>query len=96
MGLGCGVQVQVEHHKHIMLEACRPLWRQWTYEDVLKSGSPIVEYGGSNLLVFTKPMQSRKVVQLEGVKIVIIQLKWTMCKANVALDRFSILPVSWW
>ena len=23
---GCGVQVQVEHHEEIMLEACRPLW----------------------------------------------------------------------
>ena len=28
-----------------MLEACHPLWCQWTCEDVLKSGSPIVEYG---------------------------------------------------
>ena len=38
---------------------------------------------GSNHLVFIEPTQSRKVVQLEEVKIVIIQLKWTMCKANV-------------
>ena len=30
-----------------MLEACRPLWWQWTCEDVRKSGSPIVEYGGA-------------------------------------------------
>jgi hypothetical protein len=38
---------------------------------VPKRGSPIVEYG-SNLLVFIEPAQSRKVVQLEEVKIVII------------------------
>ena len=43
----CGVQVQVEHHKEIVLEACRPLWWQWTCEDVRKSGSPIVEHGGA-------------------------------------------------
>jgi hypothetical protein len=42
-----GVQVQVEHHEEIILEACRPLWCQWTCEDVPKSGSPIVEYGGA-------------------------------------------------
>ena len=41
----CGVQVQVEHHEDIMLEACRPLWWQWTCEDMLKSGSPIVSMG---------------------------------------------------
>ena len=28
-----------------VLEDCRPLWWQWTCEDVPKSGSPIVEYG---------------------------------------------------
>ena len=41
------VQVQVEHHEEIMLVACRPLWYQWTCEDVSKYGSPIVEYGGA-------------------------------------------------
>ena len=30
-----------------VLEACHPLWCQWTCEDVPKSGSPIVEYGGA-------------------------------------------------
>ena len=30
-----------------MLDACRPLWCQWTCEDVPTSGSPIVEYGGA-------------------------------------------------
>ena len=44
---GCVVQVQVEHHEEIMLVACRPLCYQWTCEDVPKSGSPIVEYGGA-------------------------------------------------
>ena len=41
----CGVQFQMEHHEDIMLEACRPLWWQWTCEDMLKSGSPIVSMG---------------------------------------------------
>ena len=44
---GGGVQVQVENHEEIMLVSCRPLWCQWTCEDVLKSGSPIVEYEGA-------------------------------------------------
>ena len=30
-----------------VLESCHPLWCQWTCEDVPKSGSPIVEYGGA-------------------------------------------------
>ena len=35
VGLGCGVQAQVESSRRDhMLEACRPLWRQWTCEDV--------------------------------------------------------------
>ena len=33
--------------RYQMLEACRPLWWQWTCEDVRKSGSPIVEHGGA-------------------------------------------------
>ena len=41
----CGVQVQVEHHEDIMLEAFFPLWWQWTCEDVLKSDSLIVTMG---------------------------------------------------
>ena len=41
----CGVQVQVDQHEDIMLEARRPLWWQWTCEDMLKSGSPIVSMG---------------------------------------------------
>ena len=53
----CSVQVQVEQHEEwlthngvwgaIKLETCRPLWWQWTCEDVRKSGSPIVKYGGA-------------------------------------------------
>ena len=53
----CRVQVQVEQHEEwfthngelgaITLEACHPLWCQWNCEDVPKSGSPIVEYGGA-------------------------------------------------
>ncbi|KAI4978158.1 hypothetical protein ZWY2020_014712, partial [Hordeum vulgare] len=32
----CNVQVQVDQHEDIMLEASRPLWWQWTCEDMLK------------------------------------------------------------
>ena len=39
----CDVQVQADQHEDIMLEAC--LWWQWTCEDMLKSGSPIVSMG---------------------------------------------------
>ena len=39
---------------------------------LVKMRRRVVEYRGSNLLVFVESMQSRKVVQLEGVKIVII------------------------
>ena len=38
---------------------------------------------GSNLQVFTKLAQSRKVFHLEVEKIVIIKLKWNMRKAKV-------------
>ena len=50
----CRVQVQVKRassskasRRDQMLEACHPLWCQWTCEDVPKSGSPIVDYGGA-------------------------------------------------
>ncbi len=43
----CGVQVQEDQHEYIVLEACRPLWWQWTCEYLVKSDSPIVEYGGA-------------------------------------------------
>ena len=79
----CDVQVQVDQHEDSMLEACRPLWWQWTCEDMLKSGSPIVEYAASNLLVFIKPTLSRNVVHLEEAKIIVIQLKRTRCKVQV-------------
>ena len=38
--------------------------------------------------------KSRKVVHLEKIKIVIVDLKWIMRKAMYDLDRLSILPVS--
>ena len=41
----CDVQVQVDQLEDSMLEACRPLWWQWTCEDMLKSGSPIESMG---------------------------------------------------
>ena len=43
----CGVQVQVEHHEDIMLEACRPLWWQWTCEECAEECLIHSEYGGA-------------------------------------------------
>ena len=48
----CGVRLRCASSSEAswrdqMLEACRPLWWQWTCEDVQKSGSPIMEYGGA-------------------------------------------------
>ena len=40
----CRVQVQVEHHEEI--KCLKLAVHQWTCEDVPKSGSPIVDYGG--------------------------------------------------
>ena len=42
-----------------------------------------MEYGGSNLLVFIEPEESRKMFQLEVGMVVIIKLKWIMCKTKV-------------
>ena len=48
----CGVRMRCASssdasQRDQVLEACRPLWWQWTCEDERKSGSPIVEYGGA-------------------------------------------------
>ena len=43
----CRVQVQVEHHEEIKCLKLASIVVQWTCEDVPKSGSPIVEYGGA-------------------------------------------------
>ena len=78
----CSVQVQVEQHKEWLthngvwgsnqvwilpsIVVSMDLWR-CAEESLTHSG-----LWGSNHLVFIEPTQSRKVVQLEGVKIVII------------------------
>jgi hypothetical protein len=60
-----------------MLEACH-LYCDHGCEDMLDNQrrvSPIVEVWESNPQDFTEQAQSRKVVQLEKIKIVIIHLK---------------------
>ena len=71
MGLGCGVQVQVKHHEEIK---CLKLAVHCGDNGLVKMCGRVAHSGvwGSNQLVFIEPTQSRKVVQLEGVKIVII------------------------
>ena len=72
VGLGCGVQVQGSITKRSnawslpSIVVTMDLWR-CAEEWLTHSG-----VWGSNQLVFIEPTQSRKVVQLEGVKIVII------------------------
>ena len=72
VGLGCGVQVQMEHHKEIK---CLKLAVLCGDNGLVKMCGRWLTHGGvwgSNQLVFIESTQSRKVVQLEGVKIVII------------------------
>ena len=52
-------------------------------EDMPKSASPILVYGGATCESSPSEAQSRKVVRLEEMKIVIIDLKWIMRKAKV-------------
>ena len=62
-------------------------------EDMPKSAFPILVYGGASCESSPSEAQSRKVVRLEEMRIVIIDLKGIKRKAKV-LDRLSILPVS--
>ena len=55
--------VRVDHHS-------RPS------EDMPKSASPILVHGGATCESSPSEAQSRKVVRLEGMKIVFIDLKW--------------------
>ena len=49
--------------------------------------------GGATCESSPSEAQSRKVVRIEEMKIIIIDLKWIMRKAKLCpLDRFSILP----
>ena len=59
-----------------MLEACHLYCDHGYVKICLKRVSPIVGVWGSNPQDFTKQAQSRKVVQLEKIKIVFIHLKW--------------------
>ena len=52
-------------------------------EDMPKSVSPILVYGGAISESSPSESQSKKVVRLEEMKIIIIDLKWIMCKAKV-------------
>jgi hypothetical protein len=58
-----------------MLEACH-LFCSCICEDMLKESLSHSRVWGSNSQDFTEQAQSRKVVQLENIKIVIIHLKW--------------------
>ena len=68
----CRVQVQVEHHEEIK---CLNLAILYGVNGLVKMCEERLTHSGlwgSNHLVFIEPTQSRKVVQLEGVKIIFI------------------------
>ena len=66
------VQVQDESNKKIICLKLATTWRSRASEDVPKSVSPIVAYGGAIHKSSPSGARSRKVVQLEMIKIVII------------------------
>ena len=71
-GVRLGVQVQVMYHEEIK---CLKLASIVVSMDLRRCAEEWLTHSGvwgNNHLVFIEPMQSRKVVQLEGVKIIII------------------------
>jgi hypothetical protein len=73
-----------------MLEACHLLC-SWICEDMLKESLSHSRIWGSNPQDFTEQSQSRKVVQLEKIKIVIIHLKWNAQGKDMILIGFFFL-----
>ena len=64
-------------------------------EDMPKSASPILVYGGAIYEASPSKAQSRKVVLLEEMKIIFIDLKWINAQGKgMILIGFYILPVS--
>ena len=60
-----------------MLEACHPLEDNGQVKICQRRGSPILVYGGATCESSPSEAQSRKVVRLEEMKIVFVDLKWT-------------------
>jgi len=76
------VQDEPSRRDH-MLEACHPHGEHGYVKICLKERLSHYGVWGSDLQVFTKLAQSRKMFHLEMDKIVIIKLKWNMLKAKV-------------
>ena len=66
-----------------MLGACHTFEDKGHVKICRRGASPILVYGGATCESSPSEAQSRKVVQLEVVKFVIIELKWIMRKAKV-------------
>ena len=80
----CVVQVQDDQHGDIScLKLDIHLKTMVVWRFCRRRGSPILVYGGATCESSPSGAQSRKVVQLEKAKIVIIDLKWIMRKAKV-------------
>jgi hypothetical protein len=70
-----------------MLEGCHLLC-SWICKDILKESLSHSRVWGSNPQDFTEQAQSRKVVQLEKIKLVIILLKWNAQGKGMILIGF--------
>ena len=74
-----------------VLEACRPLWWQWTCEDVPKSGSPIVEYGGAINLSSSSRRNQERWSNLRRSRSSSSSSSGLCSRQRFDLDRFSII-----
>ena len=77
------MQVQDDQHDYHMLEACHPLEDNGHVKVCRNRGSSILVYGGATCESSPSKVQSRKVVNLEKMKIIIDDLKWIMHKEKV-------------
>ena len=95
---GCVVQVQDENQEEFICLKLPPTWRLWSSEDGHERSSCILVYGGALYKSSPSESHSRKMVQLEVIKIVIIYLKWIVQFKGMILLGFLFYrshDVSW-
>ena len=93
----CRVQVQVEHHEEIKcLKLAIHCGVNGLCEDVPKSGSPIVEYREAIIWSSSSQHNQERWSNLRESRSSSSSSSGPCARQRFALDRFSILPVSWW
>ena len=89
------LESRLREEEYVLIKAkCELINTQVQVKICRRGASPILFYGGAIRESSPREAQLRKVVQLEKVKIVIIDLKWICARQMYDLDRVSILPVS--